>query len=231
MSVQLLSGPPSAQLTSDAASLSQLGESPLAQLLAAIRQFIVSENADALKLAMVDCAETHDLPLPLVRSASRGLVSLSSALSNLHSAGTALSHSDLEADLQTLGVGVPARGAISEALLAWHPTPVAPQPAQPVSSRLKDVAKQTPQRRDADHTIADVDVFSANQLVDVSWRFGLTAGNNSVRQVGDSFLQLALQLDRGGSERQTVHVELSLPQFYSFLAELERAAKTIELFS
>ena len=46
-------------------------------------------------------------------------------------------------------------------------------------------------------------------------------------QVGTTFLQLKLVL-RHGSERQRVHVELSLPQFYEFLSQMEKLRGTMD---
>lgn len=39
-----------------------------------------------------------------------------------------------------------------------------------------------------------------NQLVSPDWRFGITAANKEVRNVGTSFLQLKLKLDKGNGE-------------------------------
>ena len=72
--------------------------------------------------------------------------------------------------------------------------------------------------------------FSINQLVDMEWKFGVTAGTSDLKVVGNTFLQLKLVVDRGG-KCEDVYMEMTLPQFYSFLHEMERAKSTLEYFS
>ncbi len=50
----------------------------------------------------------------------------------------------------------------------------------------------------------------------------VTAANDEVSQVGKVFLQLKLVVDRAGT-RETVPMELTLPQFYAFLHEMQKA--------
>ncbi len=69
---------------------------------------------------------------------------------------------------------------------------------------------------------AAAQTVAVNKLVDLEWRFGVTASTDEMAQVGSTFLQLKLVVDKGG-EREIVHLELSLPQFYQFLAQMERA--------
>ena len=47
--------------------------------------------------------------------------------------------------------------------------------------------------------------LNVNQLIDMSWRFGVTAANSEVSRVGTTFLQLHLVLDKEG-ERESVHL-------------------------
>jgi hypothetical protein len=225
-------GVASAQLLNDGTALNQLSLDALQQLLTCVNAFVRTEDADALKEGMVQCSVDSSVALPIIRQSARGLVSLASALSS-----SPISHSQFDADLQQLGVqSAELRGAVISALLL-NATEAAPAPkpasAPPTPSSNAPMTSTVTRRIVAapGEAIVDMDVFSANQLVDMSWRFGLTAGNNSMKHVGDSFLQLALQLDQGGAQRRTVNVELTLPQFYAFLAELERASKAIELFS
>lgn len=72
--------------------------------------------------------------------------------------------------------------------------------------------------------------FMVNQLVDMEWKFGVTAGSSDLKVVGQTFLQLKMVVDRGGTQ-EDVFMELTLPQFYSFLHEMERAKSTLEYFS
>ena len=69
-----------------------------------------------------------------------------------------------------------------------------------------------------------------NQLVDMEWKFGVTAASNDLNVVGQTFLQLKLIIDRGG-QREDMFMEMTLPQFYSFLHEMEKAKSTLEYFS
>ena len=66
----------------------------------------------------------------------------------------------------------------------------------------------------------------------MDWRFGVTSSSSELKQVqptqcwerfvrkeqvGRTFLQLRLQLDKGNGAIETTNMELSLPQFYEFL--------------
>jgi len=66
----------------------------------------------------------------------------------------------------------------------------------------------------------------ANKLIDMDWSFGVTASSDDCDQVGKTFLQLKLTLDHGsetgdGSGTRVVFLELSLDQFFAFLASME----------
>lgn len=39
--------------------------------------------------------------------------------------------------------------------------------------------------------------LTVNQLVDMEWRFGVTAADSDMKKVGNTFLQLKLVLDKG----------------------------------
>jgi hypothetical protein len=74
--------------------------------------------------------------------------------------------------------------------------------------------------------------ISRNKLVDMDWSFGITASTNDSDNVGKTFLQLKLTVDKaddGGL--QEVFIELSLEQFYSFLASLEKAKSYVDFVS
>lgn len=72
--------------------------------------------------------------------------------------------------------------------------------------------------------------FMVNPLVDMEWKFGVTAASSDMKVVGNSFLQLKLVVDKGG-KKEDVYMELTLPQFYSFLHEMEKARTALEYFS
>ncbi|XP_072304594.1 COMM domain-containing protein 7 [Eucyclogobius newberryi] len=69
-----------------------------------------------------------------------------------------------------------------------------------------------------------------NQLVDMEWKFGVTVGTSEMHKVGNIFLQLKLVIRKGNST-ENVYMELTLPQFYNFLHELERAKASMDCFT
>jgi len=72
--------------------------------------------------------------------------------------------------------------------------------------------------------------LNVNELLDIDWRFGVTASNSDLSEVGKTFLQLKLVLNKG-NKRENVHMELTIPQFYEFLHEMEIAKQNIEYFT
>jgi len=64
--------------------------------------------------------------------------------------------------------------------------------------------------------------LTVNQLVDMDWKFGVTASTSELSEVGACFLQLKLVIDRGAS-KENVIMELTLPQFYQFLQQMQAA--------
>ncbi|CAN9515237.1 unnamed protein product [Ophioblennius macclurei] len=69
-----------------------------------------------------------------------------------------------------------------------------------------------------------------DQLVDMEWKFGVTVGTSAIHKVGNIFLQLKLVVRKGNST-ENVYMELTLPQFYNFLHEMERAKASMDSFS
>ncbi|XP_053280101.1 COMM domain-containing protein 7 isoform X2 [Pleuronectes platessa] len=90
-----------------------------------------------------------------------------------------------------------------------------------------------------------------NQLLDMEWKFGdqdvsislhrrhlvvrsfmfsVTVGTSETQKVGNIYLQLKLVVRKGNST-ENVFMELTLPQFYNFLHEMERAKASMECFS
>ncbi|XP_052067748.1 COMM domain-containing protein 7-like [Mytilus californianus] len=72
--------------------------------------------------------------------------------------------------------------------------------------------------------------LTVNQLVDMEWKFGVTAASSQVDKVGNTFLQLKLAINTGNGIKNT-YMELTLPQFYSFLHEMEKAKASLEYLS
>ncbi|TSM04912.1 COMM domain-containing protein 7 [Bagarius yarrelli] len=78
--------------------------------------------------------------------------------------------------------------------------------------------------------LAVAQTLMVNQLVDMEWKFGVTVGTSELQKAGNIFLQLKLVL-RKGNTTENVYMELTLPQFYNFLHEMERAKANMECFS
>ena len=66
-----------------------------------------------------------------------------------------------------------------------------------------------------------------NQVVDMDWKFGVTAGSSEMRMAGNTFLQLRLTVDKGG-KREDVYLEVTLNQFFELAAELEKARNAMK---
>lgn len=54
---------------------------------------------------------------------------------------------------------------------------------------------------------------------------------DEVKRLGATYLQLKLVLDKGSGEAEPVFCELTLPQFYELLSELERAKAYVDLMA
>jgi COMM domain containing 7 len=80
-------------------------------------------------------------------------------------------------------------------------------------------------------SVASSGAVMMNELVDMQWKFGVTAATEEVEHVGSSHLQLKLVMDKGSGSRENVVLEMSLPQFYEFLAQMERAAAYVDVIS
>ena len=70
----------------------------------------------------------------------------------------------------------------------------------------------------------------AHRLVGLEWKFGVTASSDELQAIGSSFVLVRLRVARkeGGGEERIVPMELTLPQFYSFLHELEKAKAELD---
>eukprot|EP00794_Sanderia_malayensis_P017465 gene17465-19212_t len=71
--------------------------------------------------------------------------------------------------------------------------------------------------------------FMINQLLDMEWKFGVTAASSEMKKVGNSFLQLKLVVSKGSDSMEEIFMEMSLQQFYTFLHEMERAKANLDL--
>ncbi|KAM9965262.1 hypothetical protein ACTFIW_005074 [Dictyostelium discoideum] len=76
--------------------------------------------------------------------------------------------------------------------------------------------------------------LTINQVLDMQWRFGVTTSSSEFTKsntTGSTFLQLKLVLDKGNNIKEDVHMELTLPQFYEFLKEMQSAKASLEYFN
>lgn len=71
----------------------------------------------------------------------------------------------------------------------------------------------------------------------MEWNFGVTAASSELEAVGGTYLQLKLVIDKGAGEEgsssreENVLMELTLPQFYEFLASMEKAKTYVDFLS
>lgn len=77
------------------------------------------------------------------------------------------------------------------------------------------------------------DTLQVRPLKDMDWRFGVVASSSELSQVGRTFLQMKIRLLESVEDDtlRDVFLELSLPQFYEFLHEMEKAYKSLEFFA
>ena len=73
--------------------------------------------------------------------------------------------------------------------------------------------------------------IKANQLIDMKWKFGVTSSSSAIQQVGATFLQMKFVIEKGKNGTEEFHVELTLPQFYNFLTQMEKAKNYIDYLS
>jgi len=59
----------------------------------------------------------------------------------------------------------------------------------------------------------------------------VTAANNELAKVGTTFIHLKLMLDKGNSKVEAVPMELTVPQFYKFVQDMEKAKQIIDIMS
>jgi COMM domain containing 7 len=68
--------------------------------------------------------------------------------------------------------------------------------------------------------------LQVNPLLDMDWRFGVNVSSSECEKIGATYLQLQLTIGK-----EDVFVEFTLPQFYEFLHEMEKANTTLKFFS
>jgi hypothetical protein len=74
-------------------------------------------------------------------------------------------------------------------------------------------------------------IVTQNKLIDLDWSFGVTAASDDCDHVGKTFLQLKLTVEQEREGRRVIFLELSLDQFYQFLASLEKCKSYLDFVS
>lgn len=109
----------------------------------------------------------------------------------------------LQSDLQQFGM---SDSAVEEITKMWKAS---------ISSISLAVSSQT---------------LHVNQLVDLDWKFGVTSAGSEMFKIGSTFLQLRMSIDKGdGGPSTPLHFEMTLPQFYDFVHEIEQAKLFLEV--
>lgn len=75
------------------------------------------------------------------------------------------------------------------------------------------------------------DTVVVNQLLDMEWKFGVCSASSELNTVGNVFLQMKLEIEDSVSGSRSVRFELSLPEFYAFLHEMERIRASLDYLS
>ena len=73
--------------------------------------------------------------------------------------------------------------------------------------------------------------LASNKLIDMDWSFGVTTASDECDQVGRTYLQVKMTLLSIDKTVRDVFFELSVEQFYTFLAELENCKSILEVIS
>ncbi|KAK3273013.1 hypothetical protein CYMTET_18723 [Cymbomonas tetramitiformis] len=68
------------------------------------------------------------------------------------------------------------------------------------------------------------------KLVDLDWKFAVTASSDELQVVGGSLLQLKMSLDTGDGKIEHVAMEMTLPQFYQFLHEMGKMKAVMDTY-
>lgn len=72
--------------------------------------------------------------------------------------------------------------------------------------------------------------MSSGTLVDLSWELGVTAASSDAEQIGQAYVRIQMKLLQD-EKIVTQFMELSLPQFYNFLHELEKSHNEVKQYT
>lgn len=185
----------------DLSPLNAFSSSDLDSLATLTLEHLTKLETAALISAVSAFAKSRNIKnMAVLESGVRGLIAVLQAC-----AKNQASSSDLEADVVTLGLDVSHASALARSWTTFF-------------SRKQAAAEELP-------VAAQLDPEDLRQLVDLEWKFGVTCANSdSDKPVGKTFLQLKLVLCRKkDGAYENLYLELTLPQFYDFLAQMEKA--------
>jgi hypothetical protein len=72
---------------------------------------------------------------------------------------------------------------------------------------------------------------SSNELIDFNWNFGVTASTDECEHVGQTYLHLKILIKTVQGHYKNILVELTVDQFYQFLAQMESCKSYLDLLS
>lgn len=183
------------QLAQDLTVLSQFPLSQLREFATMIVSWVVAPNSSDIKANVGTFAQTHGIDGSMIKASMRGLLLLVKG---------ALKHNvtpqQLKGDLAALGMSNDGAEIMEK---VWR-------------ANYMDLARA-----------ATVQTMTIKNLEDMEWKFGVTASSDELDTVGSTFLQMKFTLATSGSSKdnksEQAFVEMSLPQFYDFLAKMEKA--------
>ncbi|XP_014225693.1 COMM domain-containing protein 7-like [Trichogramma pretiosum] len=73
-----------------------------------------------------------------------------------------------------------------------------------------------------------MDDVPVNNIVDFSWRFGVTIASGISEEVGKNFVQVEILYDEEG-KRKTFFVEMSVNQFHKLIYDLEKVKSNLDI--
>ena len=80
--------------------------------------------------------------------------------------------------------------------------------------------------------MSTTDALSLNyhQVIDMDWKFGVTASSDELNEIGACFLHLKLTIDQGNNQYKNILMEMSLKQFYQFFQQMQKASRECQSF-
>lgn len=72
--------------------------------------------------------------------------------------------------------------------------------------------------------------MSFSILADLSWELGVTTASSNAEQIGQTYVRIQMKLKKN-EKMEMVTMELSLPQFYNFLHELEKTHNEMKQYT